>query len=220
MTNRDIRSRFGETEEQCRWGFVRLVYQRVRRTIGMTCVPQSLGFDIWIARTEGEAHGYLYPLSLLDFPAWRNRLDVDISALCWEQPILRFEFRYISKYDPVRSGFTEFVRFERRSRSQTGYLVPNQMIEIDRVSVRARASRYVVVPGHWREVESPPEGFFFELSPAKTYLGTHLINDPFSGVWVIVYSEWTARFGAHVLWEVYDGYRLWFVPPKMRAMIP
>ena len=92
------------------------------------------------------------------------------------------------------------------------------MIEIDCVSVRARASRYVTVPGHWPEVESP-KGCFVELPPVVTYLGTHLINDPFSGGWVILYSEWTARFGAHVLWEVYDPYRLWFVPSKMRAMI-
>ena len=157
-----------------------------------------------------EAHGYLYPLSALDFSAWRNRLDVEPSALCWEQPILRFELRYISKDYSVHSGFTEFVRFERRSRSHAGYLV--------HVSIRARASRYVAVPGHWRGAESP-KGCFVELPSAVTYLGTHLNNDPFSGVWTIVYSEWTTKFGAHDLWEVYDTYRLWFVPPKMRTMI-
>ena len=118
MTNRDIRSRFVETEEQSRSRFVRLVYQRVRRTIGMSYVQQSLGFDTWIARTE--AHGYLYPLSIFGLSAWRNRLDGEPSALCREQPILRFEFRYITKYDPSHSGFTGFIRFQRRSRSHTG----------------------------------------------------------------------------------------------------
>ena len=140
MNHRDIRSRFGQTEEQSRWRFIRLVYQRVRRTIGMTYVPQSLRFDTWIVRAEGEAHGYLYPLSILDFSAWRNRLDVDHSSFCWEQPILRFQFRCICKYDPVRSSVTEFVGFERRPRSHTGYLVPYQTIEIDSVSVRPRDS--------------------------------------------------------------------------------
>ena len=62
-------------------------------------------------------------------------------------------------------------------------------------------------------------GCFVELQPAVIYLGTHIINYPFSGVWVILYSEWTARFGAHVRREVYDTYLLWFVQPKVRAMI-
>ena len=106
---------------------VRLVYQRMNRTVGTDIVPASLAgehdLDTWYFRTECEA-GYGEKLMKLDYSRFRGMIDVHQEALCFDRPILRAEFRYIRKND--QEQFWDLIRWERRARSQLGILVPYQ----------------------------------------------------------------------------------------------
>ena len=76
---------------------MRLVYQRLNRTVGTDIVPAPLpgehDLDTWYFRTEGEA-GYGEKLMKLDYSRFRGVVDVRQDALCFDRPLLRAEFRY------------------------------------------------------------------------------------------------------------------------------
>lgn len=202
----------GESMAEARRQFVRLVYLRMRRVIGTVPLNGDWGFDTWYARTGGEAYFYAENLAHLDVRQWRAVHGVSSAALCFDSPQLRAEFRYLRKRD---ISYWDYPRWERRTRSRLGYLVPYQMLEIDRARYRSRVGRYIPIPRHWHEIESP-RGCAVELPPALTYVGSLLTNDPFSGYWVVVYTEFIAKMAAYVLWDVYDTYRLWYMSPTAR----
>lgn len=89
------------------------------------------------------------------------------------------------------------------------------MVEVEAIANEARKGRYVAIPSHFRECETP-HGFFADLPPVLTYLGSKLIGKPHSGVWCIFYTEWIAKVASILLWECYDSFRLFWVPPKIR----
>ena len=88
------------------------------------------------------------------------------------------------------------------------------MVEAERIHRNHYPSRYVVFTKVWESLEMP-RGCLVELPPAITYLGSLLIADPRSGVWVVVIMEWVARVAAFILWEAYDIFRLWYIPPAI-----
>ena len=196
---------------------VRLVYQRMNRTVGTDIVPAPLAgehdLDTWYFRTEGEA-GYDEKLMKLDYSRFRRMIDVHQEALSFDRPILRAEFRCIRKNE--QEQFWDLIRWERRARSRLGILVPYQMVEAERIHCNHYPSRYVVPTKVWESLEMP-RGCLLELPPAITYLGSRLIADPRSGVWVVVITEWVARVAAFILWEAYDIFRLWYIPPAIRG---
>ena len=58
-----------------------------------------------------------------------------------------------------------------------------------------------------------------ELPPVVTYKGSELMRDMESGYWRLFFTEHAARVAAWVLWDVYDTFRLWYVPRRVRAAI-
>lgn len=90
--------------------FTKLVYQRVCHIIGSVSLEDAWKFDLWVARTNGEA--YVYEEQLGDLP---TRCCLEIrgvrqEAFCFQQPLLWAEVRYLHKREiPV----WEFARWER-----------------------------------------------------------------------------------------------------------
>ena len=66
---------------------VRLVYQRLNRTVGTDIVPVPFpgehNLETWYFRTEGEA-GYGEKLMKLDYSRFRGMVDVRQDALCYD----------------------------------------------------------------------------------------------------------------------------------------
>ncbi|CAN8076692.1 unnamed protein product [Agarophyton chilense] len=105
-----------------------------------------------------------------------------------------------------------------RGASGLGFFVPYQNTEINRISPFYEFGRYAPLPGWWSSVEVC-RGCYVELPPVVSYLGSYFIEDPHSGLWSVVLTEWAVRAAAYILWEAYDQYRLWYLPPRLRGYI-
>lgn len=79
--------------------FMKLIYQRVMRIIGMVALDDAWEFDTWIARTNFEAYVYVKTLSKLRTSRWRGIRDVRQEVLCFQQPLLPAKFHYRRKRD-------------------------------------------------------------------------------------------------------------------------
>ena len=196
--------------------FTRLMYSRLRRTYAdelPICWDEDL--DTWYFRTAGE-QGYATRLSgiLPRRTEWRGT-DTFLQDALVLPCILRADFRFITRrrgQDP----FVDCIRDERRNRSRTGYFVPYHMVEFEALTPAARNGRYLPLPSCWDEWETPQGWFVPELPAVLTYASTYLINNPDSGVWAIFFSELVARVGAALIWDCYDRFRLWWIPPRVR----
>ena len=140
---------------------------------------------------------------------------VDIRASTHVVPVLRAEFRYVSRKEDTCIGqdHLRMLRWERSIRGSYGYLVPYQCVEFTMFCVFARATRYVSLPRDWREWEVPL-GFLVELPAVLTYFGTRLMRNT-DLAWVLFQTEWVINVAAALLWEVYDTYRLFWLPQRL-----
>jgi len=112
----------------------------------------------------------------------------------------------------------DLVRLERRARSEYGYFICWHNVESHSISPQGFSSRYVPVPFWWKDWEVP-QGFWSELGPAMAYVGRILIEQPNSGWWVVVCTGHVVEVIISWVWEAYDTYRLWRLPPRVRAAI-
>ncbi|CAN8075293.1 unnamed protein product [Agarophyton chilense] len=190
----------------------KLINQRLHRFISTVVLTGDWNLDPWMACTNGEGYSYIETLYEVDVDEWCGLRDVRNAALCFRRPLLRADFRFLHKRD---IPYWDYPRWERRTRSRLGYLVPYKMIEIDRFRRNARVGRYVALPEQWAEIESPG-ACPVELSPAITYIGSALINDPFSGYWTVGFSDFIAKMAAYILWGTYHTYRVWYMSPTAR----
>ena len=193
--------------------YVRVLYRRMGRFFPGLQVPPEMAFDTWYFRTAGE-EAYGVTLATLvdhvDDYVGQTRPRDEVLYLGQQ---LRAEFRFLDRVRHM-DGFHRQLKWERRARSRFGYLVPYQNGEIERMTQRAREGRFVNLPMHWQDYEIP-QGFYCELPPVLTYLGSKMINRPDSGFWTIFYTEWVAKLAATFLWVAYDSYELWCLPPAV-----
>ena len=202
---------------EARAAFTRVVYQRLHRFPGTTLVPPEYEFDFCLYRTRGEERYGDRLVDVVDAALERGgEPEPDERWLCFDRPILRAEFRYLRRNDD--KAFWESMKWERRTRSRMGLIVPYQNVEVEFVQETERRTRYVEIPDHWASYEVP-RGFNVDLPPVLTYCGKHMIRNRASGMWSVFYTEWIARVGAALLWECYDNYRLFWVPPAVRYWI-
>lgn len=214
LADRDVLRHSGESMHAARIELVRVLHKRLHRVANDLPVPEHLGLDTWFFRTHGERLlGPYYG----EEPPLPNEGDIfkpHADALFYERPILRADFRHRRRGS--QHHFARDVKWERTARTRTGYLVPYQCVEIDRIHPRARPSRYVPIPSFWEEWESP-RGATVELPAVLTYLGSILIDNPLSTWWDVVLTEWSAQYAAFLIWEAYDRHKLWYVPPRVLA---
>ena len=198
--------------------FMESVLDRLDIPLTDTLIPSSFGCDTWVFRTEGERE---YLNSLLSWTRgdpvleadrlWRNQLTATNDAMSWTSAILPPNFRRMKRSSIPFFKYT--VRFERRIRADTGYFLAYQMLEAGEVAQSHYANRYQRLPSWWGNFEVC-QGFWSELGPILTYVGSHL-SDPRHGPWVVFLTEWCVKVAANLRWEAYDCWRLWFLPPKL-----
>lgn len=141
-------------------------------------MDEAWELDTWVARTKGEVYAYVEALNELRTSHWRVLHCVRMEALCFQQPLLRAEFRYLRKCHIL---FWDFSRLEHRTRSTLGYLVPYQMVEVGCVRSASWVGRYVPIKEHLAAVESRSKSPA-ELPPVLTYVGSHLVSVPYYGL--------------------------------------
>ena len=198
---------------EARAAFIRTAFMRMRRSPCRELIPVEYGLDQWSYRTTGEARYGEVLCSILQMSKdWTDDWRPDQSLLGFTRPLLRAEFRFMRRHD---SDFWRQLKWERRFRSRSGFLVPYQMVEVEMIREESREGRYVRIPSHFREWEVP-KGFGADLPPVLTYAGSRLIDSPSSGVWAVFYTEWVAKVACALLWECYDSLRLFWVSPQMR----
>lgn len=204
--------------------FFQAVLRRLALSTSQFPIPPGYRFDTWEYRTPMEReYGYhlarfggpdRYPSEEAD-ARWRGYFAVSQDAIFWTSSVLRLDFRFIKRC--CLPFYKTTVRYERRIRSATGHLIPYQMIEAAEVAAAQYRSRYVPIPTHFARVEVC-QGMWVEMGPVMTYLGLSLL-DPYHGLWCVFYTEWAIQVSAFLLWDVYDTWRLWYIPPKLREYI-
>ena len=188
-----------------RIGYIRAIHARLSRTPCSIRIPAALSLDTWCFRTRDEIP-YCDQLATLDVSVWDGyTIHVSQAALCWESPLLRHEFRYLSREG---TAFDVAVKWKRRFRRRTGYLVPYQCVEPEKLTSQTRASRYVAQTPHWEMIEVSNYAHV-GLPPCITYVGSRLKQDVTSGWWVVAYSKYVAGMAVLALQEVYETQRIW-----------
>ena len=142
---------------------------------------------------------------------WYNQRTATNQGMFWTQPIIPKNFRYLRRGNLPCFQYT--VRAERRLRSDTGYFIAYHMLEALEIARDHYINRYQKIPSWWGQFEVC-QGFWAELGPVLTYYGRYLC-DPRHGLGVVFLTEWCAKVAATLLWETYDCWRLWFLPPKL-----
>ena len=197
------------------------IYQRVARMGGSYPIPPEYGFDTWVFRCGWEAgYGVNLATVLQRASEWRGEFVPCGHHLAFSRPYLVADFRYLRRFsaDDTSANYRRLIRWERFQRARTGYLIPYQMIEADAIVDACKAERYVRMPGMWQDWEVP-KGLWVELPPVLTYAWSRLLNNPASGVWPVFYAEWCAIVACAWLWELYDSYRLFWLPDLLLAGI-
>lgn len=184
---------------------------------GMEKVPPSFNFDLWVYRTPEEAAIGQKLASLWSrVPAWRGVADYHQDALLWSLPRLPAGYQYLKK--GTDSFWLDTVRVERRARARYGVLAQWHQPEVEHVEVLYQDERWVTVP-RWFEEWEVPQGFWAELGPPLAYIGSQIQRDRQSGWWVVVLTNWVVEVWAYALWEAFDTWRLWWLPPKIREAV-
>ncbi|CDF36187.1 unnamed protein product [Chondrus crispus] len=142
---------------------------------------------------------------------WHDQHIVSNDAIFWTQPLIPENFRHLKRGN--LSFLNHTVRLERRLRSETGYFVAYQMVEAREIARVHYANRYQPIPLWWGRYEVC-QGFWSEFGPVFTYFGSYLQNRR-HGLWVVFLTEWCVKVAATLIWEAYDCWRLWFLPPKL-----
>ena len=103
------------------------------------------------------------------------------------------------------------ARWERSTRTCTGFFIPWHDIQATRIKRSVLEGRYPRVLRWFKDYEVGKH-FFAELPPVLTYVGSYLLADPGSRYWAVFLTDWACRVGATLLWEVYETYRLFNLP--------
>lgn len=90
--------------------------------------------------------------------------------------------------------------------------------EVERVHRVARTARFVRVVYLWADFEFF-RGLLVYLPLVVTSLGTSLISDPSSGLWVFMLTEWVAKYASYVFWDLTDTIRLWYISKSVRKFL-
>ena len=180
-------------------------------------IPLAFSCDTWQYRTDGERPYLDNVVDILDDPPreahrrWYGQRTVTNNAMLWTQAILPKVFRHMKRGNiPF---FHHTVRFERRIRSDTGFFVAYQMLDAREIARHHYANRCQQLPSWWSHYEIR-QGFWAELGPVFSNYGSYL-RDPRQRFWVIFLTEWCVKVAATLIWEVYDCWRLWYLPPRL-----
>ena len=184
----------------------------LRRLFCIEPIPSSVGVDLFVYRTRGEIPYVqaLVSIPLATIEGWRGVTGVRQAAICFAKPLLRIEFRFLSK----RSEYwLEQVADERYDRSLWNLAVPFQCPQARQMTRDARRRGFCRFPEAWQRYEVA-QGCTPELPTVVSYKTSQLMRRD-SGWWVVVYTEHACKTAAYLLMDVYDSLRLWWIPTAL-----
>lgn len=198
---------------------VELVALKLRLLAGPEFLRAPFELDLWQARDDQEARYIERLLGMMDtIRGWSRWTMVDVvpMAMLWEERLLPPDYRREKK--GVMPFWSDLVRFERRTRSLHGCFIGWHHREVEVLAARSLHGRYVSLPPWWGEWEMP-SGFWAPLGPTLWYLGSRLMEDAGSPLWLLVVTEWVVSVAVYLVWEAHDTCRLWYCPPRtLRAL--
>ncbi len=179
--------------------------------------------DMFLYRTRGEIEyvARLQGITADNLESWRTGLTsgnptyIVPGALRIHKPVIAVDFRFL-KARNIRF-IDRDVRNERRLRSLTGRIIPFHVLHHHCFRHRYLEEFFVGLNTGWKRLEVP-RGCVAELPAVFSYKTSELL-DPQSGWWVVAFTEWAAKVAGAVLGDVYDTFRLWYLPPLMIAGI-
>ena len=182
------------------------------------CSRQIHPVDQCTVRASNLQQVWAYVEALCGLPAatiegWRGAYRVDAAAECWARAVLPADFRYQRR---ACDYWDVEVRLERRAQSVLGRFVPYHLRCAFTLREHARDRLFVRLPQTYANL-AMPHGFKIELEPIFSYKSGALIDDPTSGLWTVAYTERVVRICSGLLFDVYDTFRLWWVPPDVIA---
>lgn len=107
--------------------------------------------------------------------------------------------------------------FERKMRHKHGAFIPAHCREALVVKNEFVPSRYVSVPGWFRQHEEPYAGRT-ETPPIITYWGSLLMGDPRSPFWYVFRTEWAALRLCELIHRARDGKLFWMSPDVLEGI--
>lgn len=189
--------------------FVLSCYEGLNRMTQIDPIPADAGVDMFVCRSRYE-EAYLeavraVPNNLID--SWRTITGVRQAAILLQRPMLRQEFRYISR----RSDFgLQYLPGERWARSKWGQAVPFQCPQVELMSRDSRRRTFCRLTEAFHSYEVP-QGCPVPTPPICGYKGSEMMRRD-SGWWVVCYTDFVCRTAAFLLADVYDSLRLWWIP--------
>lgn len=57
------------------------------------------------------------------------------------------------------------------------------------------------------------------MGPPLAYTVIEILDDPWSGWWVVVLTNWVVEVWDYEIWEAFDTWRLFWLAPKIRAAL-
>lgn len=125
------------------------------------------------------------------------------------RPLLRADVRvYFKSLSP---DHVEKIRWELVAHSRTDFLVPYRFLEIDRVNHSSCGARYVRVPHWWSSLECCRVILVYFPS-FLTYLGSVIIRDPGSDLWIKSVTDWVSKFSSLLFSDLYNTVLIRYVP--------
>ena len=115
-----VNVRDNETLSAARLEFIHLVFKRLERPFGGDNVSRDFRFDTWRFRTQNESL-YRNELANYDPTDAYGRLFVDSDLIFWLTPLLKAEFRNISRRNPNGRRFFPMARRERSTLPVLGF---------------------------------------------------------------------------------------------------
>ena len=142
---------------------------------------------------------------------WRGHYDVHVDAILYSRAVLPANFRFADRSE--NDYWRKCVRFERRCLSALGRFVPSVYRFVFGLSESCRDRLLMKVPERWRGMKHA-DGFLVELELVFVYKARALmdLDHPY---WVVAATDRVVRTIVAMLLEVYEHYRLWWIPPDI-----
>ncbi len=197
--------------------FASACYQGLDRLFVVDPIDTDLGMDLFVYRNRAD---FAYVDALASIPqatleSWRNVVGVRQEAICFGQPLLRVDFRYLSK---TSDFWLKLTAGERYDRSYWNQAVPFHCPQASLLTRDARRRAFPRLTESWHSDFEVAEGCAVGLPSVFSYKPSALMSRS-SGYWVVAYTEQACKAAAFVLWETYDSLRLWWLPSGLiRAM--
>lgn len=216
IVDSDLRTNSNQLVTTIRQDFALMCYEGLNRIMEIDPIPPNSGVDMFVCRSR---HEQLYYTAIRGVPddllqSWHGIRGVRQAAILVQRPLLRCEFRYISR----RADYgLVHVPGERWARSFWNLAVPHHCPQIEYMNRPARRRAFVRLTETFFNLEVP-QGCAVGTPAICSYKSSEMVHRD-SGWWVVFYTDFACKAAQFILTDVYDSLRLWYLPTPLIAAI-